>query len=95
MPRATQVKKKKQRRRLRRAANKRRCKFTPPGADSPGRWDLWPIDYKNLDLLQKFTTSQGKIYSRKRSGNSAKAQTRMKQAIKMARYMALMPYVGE
>ena len=52
------------------------------------------IDYKNVDLLQRFVTPQGKIYSRKRSGNCNKAQRLLKFAIKHARYMGLMPYVG-
>lgn len=93
MPRQTH--RKQRRRKVRRAASKRKCKFTPPGADSPSREDLQPIDYKNLDLILRFTTSQGKIFSRKRSGNSSKAQQRMKAAIKYARFMAIIPYTGE
>lgn len=94
MPRPTN-KRKTKRRKVRRTTIKRKCKFTPPNKDTPGREDLFPIDYKNLELLLKFTTSQGKLFSRKRSGNSAKAQTQMKRAIKFARYMALIPYIAE
>jgi len=50
------------------------------------------IDYKDLDVLQKLLTSRGKIFSRKRSGNCAKCQRKVKLAIKRARYMALLPY---
>ena len=82
-------------RKLRRAVSKRRCKFTPKGQRRPGRWDLWPIDYKNIDLILKFTTSQGKLYSSKRSGNSTRAQAKMKRHLKYARYMALIPYVTD
>ena len=39
--------------------------------------------------------AQGKLFSRKRSGNCAAFQRAVKDAIKRARYMALMPYVGE
>jgi len=78
-----------------RPGKQRRCKFTPQGQESPSRQDLWTIDYKNVDLLTKYITSQGKLFSRKRSGNSAKAQNKMKRELKYARYMALMPYVAE
>jgi small subunit ribosomal protein S18 len=52
------------------------------------------IDYKDLHILQKLVTSQGKVYSRKRSGNCAKHQRQVCQAIKRARFLGLMPYVG-
>jgi len=52
------------------------------------------IDYKDVDTLQKLITAQGKLFSRKRSGNCAKHQRSLKRAIKRARYMALIPYVG-
>jgi small subunit ribosomal protein S18 len=50
------------------------------------------VDYKDLDILVKLLTNRGKIYSRKRSGNCAGCQRKMKKAIKRARYMALLPY---
>lgn len=52
------------------------------------------IDYKNLETLSKLLTHRGKIYSRKRSGNCAGCQRKVKKAIKRARYMALLPYVA-
>jgi len=52
------------------------------------------IDYKNLDALQKMVSQQGKLYSRKRSGLCAKCQRSAREAIKRARMMALMPFVG-
>jgi len=52
------------------------------------------IDYKDISILQKLTTTQGKLFSRKRSGNCAKHQRSARTAIKRARFMALMPYVG-
>jgi small subunit ribosomal protein S18 len=53
-----------------------------------------PIDYKNVDLAQRFVTPQGKIFSRKRSGSCGKHQRQLKMAVKYARYLALIPYVG-
>ena len=51
------------------------------------------IDYKDIGALQKLTTQQGKIFSRKRSGNCARHQRSARRAIKRARFLALMPYV--
>jgi small subunit ribosomal protein S18 len=52
------------------------------------------VDYKDVRMLQKLSTPQGKLYSRKRSGTCAYHQRRVKQAVKRARFMALLPYVG-
>jgi small subunit ribosomal protein S18 len=52
------------------------------------------VDYKDLHILGKLTTQQGKMYSRKRSGNCARHQRSCMRAIKRARFMALLPYVG-
>ena len=54
---------------------------------------LADIDYKETALLQRMTTAQGKLYSRKRSGLDATCQRALSLAIKRARFMALMPYV--
>ena len=45
--------------------------------------------------MKKLCTSQGKLFSRKRSGTCAAFQRAVSQAVKRARFMALMPYVGE
>jgi len=50
------------------------------------------IDFKDVGTLQKLVTNQGKMFSKKRSGNCAKHQRQFKLAIKRARFMALMPY---
>ena len=50
------------------------------------------IDYKDVDTLQRLLTNRGKIYSRKRSGNCASCQRKVKRAIKRARYVALLPF---
>jgi len=52
------------------------------------------IDYKDVETLQKLLTNRGKIYSRKRSGNCAACQRKAKRAIKLARFMALLPYTA-
>ena len=53
------------------------------------------VDYKDLDLLNKLTNRQGKIVSRRKSGCTAASQHAVTLAIKRARFMALLPYVGE
>ena len=52
------------------------------------------IDYKDIHILQKLVTSQGKLYSRKRSGNCASHQRKVCRAVKRSKFMALIPYVG-
>jgi small subunit ribosomal protein S18 len=52
------------------------------------------VDYKDLAVLTKLTTQQGKMFSRKRSGNCAKHQRSAKLAVKRARFLGLLPYVG-
>lgn len=51
------------------------------------------IDYKNVALLQRLTSAQGKLFSRKRTGLSADQQRLVALELKRARFMALMPYV--
>lgn len=50
------------------------------------------VDYKDIETLSKLLTHRGKIYSRKRSGNCAGCQRKVKRAIKRARFMALLPF---
>lgn len=52
------------------------------------------VDYKQVGTLLKLCTGQGKMYSRKRSGNCAFHQRSARVAIKRARFLALVPYVG-
>ena len=52
------------------------------------------IDYKELAVLQKLVTNQGKHFPRKRSGNCAKHQRSSRRALKRARFIALMPFCG-
>lgn len=48
------------------------------------------IDYKNTDLLQKFTTSTGKILPRRVTGVSAKLHRKITREIKRARAVNLL-----
>jgi small subunit ribosomal protein S18 len=52
------------------------------------------VDYKDVRTLHKLNTPQGKLYSRKRSGTCAAHQRQVKRAVKRARFLALLPYVG-
>jgi small subunit ribosomal protein S18 len=52
------------------------------------------IDYQDLDLLSKLTNRHGRIVSRRKTGCYAASQHAVSKAIKRARYMGLMPYVG-
>ncbi len=52
------------------------------------------IDYKNIRLLQKCSTPQGKLFGRKRSGLCAYCQRTLKRAVKRARYIGMLSYVG-
>ena len=53
------------------------------------------VDYKDVELLKKLTSRQGKIISRRKTGCTAVSQHAVATAIKRARFMALMPYVGD
>ena len=50
------------------------------------------IDYKDVNRLRRFTNERGKILPRRMSGNCAKHQRQLSEAIKRARAIALMPY---
>ena len=52
------------------------------------------VDYKNVENLRRLLTPNGKIQSRKRTGLNAREQRMASQAIKRARYMALLPYTS-
>ncbi|MBI2033874.1 MAG: 30S ribosomal protein S18 [Candidatus Liptonbacteria bacterium] len=56
--------------------------------------NLKEIDYKETELLRRFTSSQAKIIDPKHSGICAKHQRRLALAIKRARFMGLLPFVA-
>jgi small subunit ribosomal protein S18 len=53
------------------------------------------IDYKDADFLLKFVNEQGKILPRRITGTSVKYQRKLSKAIKRARHLSLLPYVGD
>ncbi len=52
------------------------------------------IDYKDVKLLRRFVTEQGKIIPRRITGTSSKMHRKLVKAIKRARNIALMPYTN-
>ena len=52
--------------------------------------DKVPIDYKNVTLLGRFVSDRGKIVPRRRTGVCAKHQRSLAQAIKRARFLAML-----
>ena len=53
------------------------------------------IDYKDVNRLRRFVNERGKIMPRRMSGNCAKHQRQLSEAIKRARAIALMPFSVE
>ena len=53
------------------------------------------IDYKDVELLKRFISSNGKIIPRRVTGTSSRYQRMLAAAIKRARQMALLPYVQD
>lgn len=52
-------------------------------------------DYKDVDRLRRYISEQGKIEPTRKTGTSAKNQRLLAQAVKRARYLALLPYAPE
>ena len=70
-----------------RMGRKKVCYFT--------KNNIKTIDYKDVDLLKKFISPNGKIIPRRVTGTSAKYQRMLAVAIKRARQMSLLPYVAD
>lgn len=68
----------------------RRRKTCPFSGDNAPK-----IDYKDPKLLQRFISERGKIVPSRISAVSFKKQRELARAIKRARFLALLPYVGE
>jgi small subunit ribosomal protein S18 len=64
-----------------------RCRFCKAQIDT--------VDYKDTNTLFKLLTGQGKLFSRKRSGNCSTHQRSIKAAVRRARVMGLLPYIGD
>lgn len=52
------------------------------------------IDYKDAKTLRNFVTERGKIIPRRIYGTCAKHQRQLTEAVKRARQLALLPYMG-
>ena len=63
------------------------CPFT--GKNAP------KIDYKDVSMLRRFVSERGKIVPSRITAVSAKKQRELTQAIKRARFLALLPYVDK
>ena len=63
------------------------CYFTKNNVDT--------IDYKDVELLKRFISANGKIIPRRVTGTKAKFQRPLATAIKRTRQMALLPYVSD
>ena len=50
------------------------------------------IDYKDVYLLKRFITESGKIVPSRITGTKAKYQRQLTKAVKLARYLALLPF---
>ena len=60
------------------------CRFSAEGVTE--------IDYKDLNLLKQYVSESGKIVPSRITGTSAKYQRQLAEAVKRARYLALLPY---
>lgn len=72
---------------MRRGASRRRPKFCYYCVEKAEH-----VDYKDVEKLRKYISERGKIIPRRVTGNCAKHQRLLTEAIKRARYMALLPY---
>jgi len=53
------------------------------------------IDYKQVEILKRFLSEDGKIRPRRQTGTCAKHQRALANAVKRARHLALLPFTGE
>lgn len=69
-----------------RSSRETKCRFCRNRVDK--------VNYKDLESLSRLLSPQGKMYARKRCGNCAAHQRSAKRAVKIARFLALLPYTG-
>ena len=86
MPVTSQANKRKKRNRVRRQEAPKMCRFT--------RDKVFEVDYRDLDVLHRYVSAQGKIQPASKNNISAFYQRQLKIAVKRARFLALLPYVG-
>ncbi len=69
-----------------RSALSKKCPLSGKGAPE--------IDYKNIDLIKRYTTEKGKILPSRVTSVCTKKQRELALAVKRARFLALLPYVS-
>jgi small subunit ribosomal protein S18 len=52
------------------------------------------FDYKNIDILKKFLSLEGKIIARRKSGLNSKQHRYVSKSIKRARAINLLPFIN-
>lgn len=68
------------------------CYAEKQNNNSENKDNRYAIDYKNFDMLRRYTSDRGKILPRRVTGNCAKHQRLVTIAIKRSRHMAFMPF---
>lgn len=63
------------------------CRFTAEG--------IKEVDYKDVNLLKDFITETGKIIPARITGTKARYQRQLSDAVKRARFLALLPYTDQ
>ncbi len=66
---------------------KKFCRFSAEG--------IKHVDYKDVALLKDFISENGKIIPARITGTKAKYQRQLSTAIKVARFLALLPYTDQ
>ena len=87
-----------------RPTSKTSTKRRGPGGDKTGgkrkichfcKDKVEEVDYKNVNTLRRYVSEKGKIRSRRITGACRRHQVQIGHAVKRAREMALLPYIGD
>ena len=66
---------------------RRYCRFSAEG--------IKQVDYKDVDLLKDFITENGKLIPARITGTKSIYQRKLTTAVKLARFLALLPYTDK
>ena len=66
---------------------RRYCRFSAEG--------IKQVDYKDVDLLKDFISENAKIIQARMTGTKARYQRQLTTAVKLARFLALLPYTDK
>lgn len=66
---------------------RRYCRFSAEG--------IKQVDYKDVDLLKDFITENGKLIPARVTGTKSIYQRQLTTAVKLARFLALLPYTDK